>query len=492
MVAAVARVSVVTVLCGVLAVLLVPVPEQAAGGIRQFAGLDGPPASSGRDARAYYGGDLDLRARGALPDVLIARVPQHSPRLWRVAVLSQYDGTTWRAGPLAGTTAPTAVADGYDVQGAMGDEPETPGAATTGTMASFEVRDLSGRTRMMLAPGHPQSVSLSSGGLQAWGSSRLALVSTGAAPAADRYTVRTLLVPSASQVSGPAVAASVPPVASRWTELPPSTTQRTRDLARQITATAGTRGEQVAAIERFLARFPYTLDSAVPPTGQDAVDHFLFEAKEGFCEQFASAEVVLLRSLGVPARMATGFSADQPAAGSRELRSSAAHAWVEVLQPGVGWTPSDPTPPAAQSSGPSALTAFVRHVLADQRLRYLAAGAVALLVAGLLVAGLVRRRPARPVAVQTSQWRPTAAWQVVAALDLLRQALEQAGRAGTPGETVAELAARVPEVSPDVMRIAEAALYDRVPLRPTELDRVVQALGAGRVVVLAPQHSPPL
>ncbi|MEQ1699699.1 MAG: transglutaminase-like domain-containing protein, partial [Ilumatobacteraceae bacterium] len=82
-----------------------------------------------------------------------------------------------------------------------------------------------------------------------------------------------------------------------------------------------------------------------PPSDADAVDHFLFESQQGFCEQIATATAMLLRSLGVPARIATGYvpSERDAVAGVWISRARDAHAWVEVRFPTFGWVAFDPT-----------------------------------------------------------------------------------------------------------------------------------------------------
>ncbi|UQT49944.1 transglutaminase-like domain-containing protein [Flavonifractor plautii] len=79
---------------------------------------------------------------------------------------------------------------------------------------------------------------------------------------------------------------------------------------------------------------------------------FLTESHRGYCMHFASAAVLLLRSMGVPARYVSGFVADVPASGRVNVPDSAAHAWVEVYIDGYGWEPVEVTP-----STPGALPA---------------------------------------------------------------------------------------------------------------------------------------
>ena len=139
------------------------------------------------------------------------------------------------------------------------------------------------------------------------------------------------------------------PVTPADTNLPSSVPVRVVDLARRLTHDATTVQAKAAAIEAYLhAHERYRLDSPVPAEGADTVDDFLFVSHEGFCEHFASAEAVLLRAVGVPARLVTGFSGGTPQGAERILLGSDAHAWVQV---GVGGTSgSGPTRPPGPPS----------------------------------------------------------------------------------------------------------------------------------------------
>jgi hypothetical protein len=89
------------------------------------------------------------------------------------------------------------------------------------------------------------------------------------------------------------------------------------------------------------------------------VDWFLFDVKTGYCEQFATAEILMLRSLGIPARLATGYTTGDYDAVLNQavVRERDAHAWVEVFFAGHGWVPVDPTP----GVNPLAATRFPDH-----------------------------------------------------------------------------------------------------------------------------------
>ncbi len=91
------------------------------------------------------------------------------------------------------------------------------------------------------------------------------------------------------------------------------------------------------------AGFSYTL--APGEYGRDAVDEFWLDRREGFCEHFAAAFVVVMRALDVPARVVTGYQGVDPfpVDGYYIVRQSSAHAWAEYWQPGIGWVRADPT-----------------------------------------------------------------------------------------------------------------------------------------------------
>jgi len=141
-----------------------------------------------------------------------------------------------------------------------------------------------------------------------------------------------------------------------YLELPVSLPRRVHELAAELTASASSRYDAAAAVQDYLQRrYPYTLDTRVPPSGTDFVDDFLFEAQQGYCVHFATAMATLLRSAGIPARYVQGYGPGTAEAGSVPQRYAVtqgdAHAWVEVYFPGAGWVPFDPTPGAGLAAG---------------------------------------------------------------------------------------------------------------------------------------------
>jgi transglutaminase-like putative cysteine protease len=126
---------------------------------------------------------------------------------------------------------------------------------------------------------------------------------------------------------------------------------RVAGLARRITAPADSNYARARAIESYLKNtFGYTLDLPTAPVA-DPVSHFLFERRKGHCEYFASSMTVMLRTLGIPARVVNGFRAGtfNDLSGSYIVREKDAHSWVEAYFPEYGWVAFDPTP-----AGPAA------------------------------------------------------------------------------------------------------------------------------------------
>jgi transglutaminase-like putative cysteine protease len=137
-------------------------------------------------------------------------------------------------------------------------------------------------------------------------------------------------------------------VIERYLQLPTSLSERTKDLALQITQGLATPYEKVVSITEYLrSHITYieTIDEL--PKDQELIDWFLFDYKKGFCNYYATAEVILLRSLGIPARLAVGYAEgtmeDIQAANVYVVRQLDAHAWPEVFFPGIGWIEFEPT-----------------------------------------------------------------------------------------------------------------------------------------------------
>lgn len=137
-------------------------------------------------------------------------------------------------------------------------------------------------------------------------------------------------------------------VTEHYLSLPDTVTERTKTLAREIVtkAAATTPYDQALAIQTYLRRFPYNERRLAPPENRDWVDYFLFDGRTGYCDDFATSMVVMLRSLNIPARWVQGYAGGtlNPQENAYIVRESIAHSWPEIYMPGYGWQRFEPTP----------------------------------------------------------------------------------------------------------------------------------------------------
>jgi transglutaminase-like putative cysteine protease len=135
-------------------------------------------------------------------------------------------------------------------------------------------------------------------------------------------------------------------VRNRYLYLPDTVPERVLTLARELTAAEPTPYDRAYAIETYLRGLTYTLNVPAPPPDRDMVDYFLFDLREGYCDYFASAMVVLARAAGLPARYVAGYASGSYdySLGRYVVTEAQAHAWAEVYFPGYGWIEFEPTP----------------------------------------------------------------------------------------------------------------------------------------------------
>ena len=459
--------------------------RQAGGGpVRTLAA--GTP---GRSAAAYTSGVLDLRSRGELSGERLYDVPAASPGLWRGAVLDRYDGTTWRG--TRQRPAPVGGPGTITVRPAPDD-----GIAEDRPERTDTVRMTPAAGGLIVAPGvvdrldTPLAVVLGDTG-------QLTLESASAAA----YTVGSRPPDSTGAKADAAAlraATGTDPGDPRWTQLPSGVPARVRDLGRRLAGPGTERYAAVLGVQHHLRDVAtYRLDSPVPPPGADAVDDFLFVSRSGFCEQFASAEVVLLRSAGVPARLVTGFSGGVPSGpGRRAVVAADAHAWVEVWFPGRGWVSSDPTAGVRpDTSWQDRIGRDVAELAAGSRGRTLLALLAVGLIATLAVIALLVTRWLRSAPAGTGESRPGPRRggglppPLLAAYQRLEVALAEAGRPRAPTESAADLAARWADDAEAARAFGtlQLALYGPLPPPPAEVAAAAAHLDTLSASLLARQ-----
>jgi transglutaminase-like putative cysteine protease len=152
-------------------------------------------------------------------------------------------------------------------------------------------------------------------------------------------------VPTAFQLRG--AAQDYPQwVKDRYLRLPEKFSPKIRKLAEDLTTNERTAFDKTAQITRYLRQtisYQETIEN--PPSDRDPIEWFLFDYKKGFCNYYATAEVLMLRSIGIPARLAVGFAQGNPGQDghSYEVRRRDSHAWPEVYFTGYGWVEFEPT-----------------------------------------------------------------------------------------------------------------------------------------------------
>lgn len=164
------------------------------------------------------------------------------------------------------------------------------------------------------------------------------------------YTVQHLRVaPSAEQLNGLAAAG---PGFEQFLDLPRDLPARVADTAREVTASATTPYEQALALQNWLRsdEFVYSVD-APDANGTEAIIDFL-DQRRGYCIHFASTMAVMARTLGIPARVAVGFTAGAEEQGVFTVSTDDTHAWPELYFPTVGWLAFEPTPAVRTGAPP--------------------------------------------------------------------------------------------------------------------------------------------
>ena len=278
---------------------------------------------------------------------------------WRGRALAEFDGKRWSEPGRANQTVP--VENGHA-------DLEPSACRRPGRHINYHVDLDAFGTDALFFAGVPEMVDLRYSFLlrTATGSYRLGYQS----PRGVHYDAYSRLEDPPETSPAPYPAPILPLRArSDYLQLPPLD-PRIPELARAMTAGAATDLERARAIERRLrADYGYTLELPDHEVA-DPLAYFLFTRKKGHCEYFASAMTVMLRTAGIPARLATGFQSGvyNPITDFWLVRASDAHAWVEAWIPGHGWTTFDPTPPDPNRRGFALLTKLGLYLDAAEHL----------------------------------------------------------------------------------------------------------------------------
>lgn len=243
-------------------------------------------------------------------------IPDARDRYWRGLVMTSFNGRTWR-GSQSGI-AP-AVQDQIEV---------------SGQAYSYEITLEATQQQWVIAMDMPVEWDLSRTFMKP--EQQLAHIT----PIEQRVAYNVV---SYSNYYVPAL--SFRPPRSWYVRTPPDSNLRTMALARSMRAAAASDMDYIDAVLRKFREEEYFYTLQPPALGNNPVDEFLFESQQGFCEHYASAFAVLMRSAGIPARVVLGYHGGEinPMGGHLIVRQSDAHAWTEVWLDELGWHRVDPT-----------------------------------------------------------------------------------------------------------------------------------------------------
>ena len=258
-------------------------------------------------------------------------------RYWRMVALPNFDGRIWSPDP-----EPTTLAI----------EPGATLAPSDTVLSPDETTEVTFTTASELAlpwlplPYPPRTTDAPLEGMRWDPEGGSVVLESGVEPGVSYTAVADEVQPTPDQLREEPIVATAETVRYTLTpDLPPEIGATARDWTRGQT----TDYDAIIAIQdRFTdPKWGFTYDATVPgSTSDEAMVEFLTQTKAGFCQQFSSTMAVMLRTLGIPARLAVGFTPGEPAGSGDRLTVTTenAHAWVEVLFPSYGWVPFEPTP----------------------------------------------------------------------------------------------------------------------------------------------------
>ena len=424
-----------------------------------------PTGRTGVGGYLGFAKSLDTGIRATLGNEVVLRVRASRPSFWVGQTFDQWNGQSW-----AQTHDPTSGKN-QNLQrldtGSPFTIPQAPDQAAPAVEGTSDVQTFylaQSGPNLVFHADNAQRVYLQSRSLFLTGDGTI--VSSTSMGAGTVYTVvsddvtATPTQLAASTVPGSAGTDQSLGTAQelRYLQLPHAY-PRVKALAQQITADIGAPGNadpytyaKVEALESWMSsHVRYTTD--IPPLapGADAVDSFLFGSRTGYCEQISTATVVMLRSLGIPARETVGYvpGSYNPITDLYDVKANDAHAWVQVWFPGYGWQNFDPTADVPLAN-PTPGSVFAHE--ASTTLAHLPWIPIVVVLAAVgTVLEVRRRRLRRP---------PTWAHQIAADLE---RGGSRLGHRRRPSETLSAYGARLADDRPDdrVLLLSVTGLVER-------------------------------
>ncbi|MFI6630276.1 DUF3488 and DUF4129 domain-containing transglutaminase family protein [Nonomuraea fuscirosea] len=286
-------------------------------------------------------GQLDLPERRV---VLTYTNNDDTPRYLRIYALDTFDGQQF------GMTQPKGAPQNRTENGPL---PPPPGLGRdpqiTNVVTSVQISDDLARLRFLPLPYPPRQIRVDGD----WRADvdTLMVFSTREEAAGIEYEVLTSEPkPTASLLES--LDGAQPNTDPRFLRLPENLPPEIAQLADEVTAGAGTTYEAAVKLQEFFTRtggFTYSLRTQ--GHGNSALRDFLLRDRTGYCEQFAASMAVLARLVGIPSRVAIGYTGGVKMGDRWEVGTNDSHSWPELYFEGVGWLPFEPTPSGAAGQG---------------------------------------------------------------------------------------------------------------------------------------------
>ncbi len=290
----------------------------------------GPGDSTPRNAVSPL---VDIQARLVnQSDIELFRVTTDTPSYWRLMALDLFENDRWR------------LERGFDeVTGELPASDDSVVAASSLTAQTFDITALA--DDWVPAAFDPVAADSDLDLLFDPVSSTLLLADEQDELAGHSYSIRSQIPRADSATAVAAADRAIPDeVLDRFTQLPSDFSPAVADAARDVAAGAASPYEQAIALQSYLRAFTYDI-TVSSGHSFNRIEDFL-EVRRGYCEQFATTFAAMARSLGLPSRVAVGFTTGDPTdvPGEYIVRGRHAHAWPEVYLAGVGWSHFEPTP----------------------------------------------------------------------------------------------------------------------------------------------------
>jgi hypothetical protein len=321
-----------------------------------FSTINAPPGTSG----SFVLRGVGVGGPRQLGQDVVMRVESGRFEYWRAVAFDRYSGRQWqntvgeRARAALGVATAEQARSPLDAGVALDQTELQARELVTQTVTLVQTRNdgvitFGGQFDSVSLPALVQHGYVERGGEQLPNFTELASVVTDLSLDETRSYTVTSYFSDADEQSLRRSGASYPEwVPGAYLQLPPTLPGRVRELAQQVVDGAGATNayDKALAVQTYLRTLPYNEQRPAPPEDRDWVDYFLFDGRTGYCDDYASAMVVLLRAQGVPARWVQGYAGGtlDPNVEAFVVRENVAHSWVEVYFPGFGWQRFEPTP----------------------------------------------------------------------------------------------------------------------------------------------------